>query len=104
MSRFLSALCAATCVATLVCGSLTAALPPLYQGMTEFNAILHDPQFAKSIPSGDVLEEIKKTPTGYEVTTNHSILQIDIEYLPQQYPGPAQFNLHFHPIQSRSGS
>lgn len=101
MSHFFSCpFVSSLCIALFTCSSLTAALPPLYQGMKEFNAVLHDPRFVKELPAADVLESIKKTPTGYEVTTNRSVLEIEIEYLPIQHPGPAEFLLHFHPIQS----
>lgn len=89
------------CLCLLTCGSLTAALPPLYQGLKEFDAVLHDPELVKELSAGEVLEGIKKTHTGYEVTTNRSTVQVDVEYLPMQQPGPVQFLLHFHPIQSR---
>lgn len=96
MLRFFSSLCAAM----LTCGSLAAALPPLYQGVAELNALIHDSRM-KEIPDGDAIESITKTKDGWEVTTNHSLLQVDIENVPQQRPGPTHFRLKFHPVQPR---
>lgn len=94
--------CASLCVAMLISSSLAAALPPYYQGIDELRSLINDPRIKEMhVPAGDVIEAIRRTDTGYEVVTNHSILQIDVEHLPQKHPGPAKFALHFRPVQSR---
>lgn len=89
------------CVAMATCSCLNAALPPLYQGMAEFKSVLQDPRFVKELPAGDVLESIAKTEKGFEVTTNRHTVQVDIEYMPQKQPGPAQYVLHFHAAEEK---
>lgn len=77
-------------------GHLSAALPPLYQGLAELKAILNDPQLSKELQSGEVIESLEKTETGYEIHTNKSQLQVEVHYKPQKQPGPVQFDLEFH--------
>lgn len=98
MSHFFSAVCL---VAALSCGSLSAILPPLYQGKAEIEAILKDPEFSKALQSGEVIESIIRTQAGYEIETNHSLLQIDVEHVPPKQPGPVGIRLHFQPTQPK---
>jgi hypothetical protein len=84
------------CVALLSPVWTMAALPPLYQGIKELQALLDDPDLSAELTSGEVIESIKKTESGYEVQTNRSRLQVDVHYKPQSVPGPVSFDLQFH--------
>lgn len=93
-----------TLVLALVCveHQLFAALPPLYQSKKEIEAILADPQFGERLSSGDRIEEITKTTSGYLIVTNHRILQVDVHYKGGKHIGPASFTLEFQtPIDTK---
>lgn len=98
MSQLFSVVC---CIAVLTCSSLSAILPPLYQGKAEIEAILKDPEFSKSLQAGEVIESIIRTEEGYEITTNHSLLQVEVEQVAPKHPGPVGIRLHFQPTQPR---
>lgn len=72
-----------------------AALPPLFEGVREIQAILADPQLGTLLSSGEVIEQIVKNSTGFSIITNKSYLRVNVEYLPQGRPGPAKFSLSF---------
>lgn len=75
--------------------SLSAALPPLFQGMREIKAIFDDPDTLKYLDSGDVITDIKKTETGYLITTNKKEVLVEIVYESSSVPGPVKFHLRF---------
>lgn len=72
-----------------------AALPPLYQGIKEIQAILESAELAQKLPSGDVIEEIKRTDTGFSITTNKRELQVHVTYVKTGKIGPDDFTLRF---------
>jgi hypothetical protein len=72
-----------------------AILPPLWQGTAEIKAIIEDKRFGENLQSGEVIEEIKRTETGWLVRTNKNELRVTITYLPATRPGPAQFEMEF---------
>lgn len=72
-----------------------AVLAPLNQGAVEIKAILSDKQFQTSFGAGEVVQEIKKMPHGYLLRTSEHELSVEVEYLPQNHPGPQKFALHF---------
>lgn len=83
--------------------SLFPALPPLAQSAREIQALLADTQLQTSLGSGEGIEQIMRTPTGYAVITRHYTLRVDVEYLPAARPGPAPFQFHFNdPIERSS--
>lgn len=79
-----------------ITASGSAALPPLHQSIKELKAILDDPELSKELTSGEVIEAIERTESGYEVYTNRSSLQVDVHYQSQATPGPIPFDLQFH--------
>ena len=82
-------------IAFLFCVKAEALLPPVWQGVAEVKAILNDPQLSQHLDSGEVLESITKTDTGWEILTNRSRLRIDVIPQPQKMPGPEQFTLKY---------
>ena len=79
----------------LVSPSLFAALPPAWQGVKELEAILQDQALSRHLDSGDYIEGINRTETGWAITTNHGHVKIDVTPLPQDMPGPIKFKLDF---------
>lgn len=100
MVRFAAALASLL----LVSATTEALLPPLYEGIREIKAILEDPELSQELTSGEVIEAIEKNDKGYEIQTNRSRLQVDVHALPVDHPGPAQFELEFHPVESSKAS
>lgn len=73
-----------------------AALPPFAQSKKEIESILTSTELAYLIPSGEAIEEIRKTPGGYLIITREKIIPISVKYLPAQNIGPARYELIFH--------
>jgi len=77
--------------------SVFALLPPLYESAREIDAILQNDAFKGALPSGDMILEIRRTPTGgYVIITQHYRLEVDVLYKKQSMPGVADFDLRFH--------
>ncbi|MBN2479970.1 MAG: hypothetical protein JXA94_07060 [Parachlamydiales bacterium] len=81
---------------TIFALKVSAVLPPFHQSVKEIQQILSDERLKKEIPSGEPILEIIRVENGYLIYTNKYILEVEIEYLPQKMPGPAQFKLHFN--------
>lgn len=79
----------------LVCGSLSAALPPLWQNVAELKAILEDKELGATLQSGDAIESIEKTENGWVIKTNHRTAKIEVKVEPAKMPGPAKFTLQW---------
>ncbi len=73
-----------------------AALPPLAQSSREIEAILSDDRLQESLGSPESIQNILRIKGGYAIVTQNCFLRIDVEYMPQSYPGPMAFQLHFH--------
>lgn len=73
-----------------------ALLPPLYQSVTEIRSILENPELGQYLPQTQPILEIQKSRDGYLILTNQLQMQVEIQYLQQQRPGPQQFNTVFH--------
>lgn len=84
--------------AVLLCVANTAwaILPPFYQSIAEYGQLLKDPQLEKALGSGQVIEGIDRTSTGFVVRGNRSEVQVQIVYEPQNRPGPARFHFVFN--------
>jgi len=89
MKRFLLALMVTVSLPTW------ALLPPLYQSVKEYKALLNDPRLEKTFASGEFIQSIERKESGFTVTTNKQILKVDIVYKKQRLPGPAEFQLEF---------
>ena len=76
---------------------LSAALPPVWQGIAEVKAIVSDPTLDKYLDSADILEGIYHTEEGWIIKTNRDELLVEVVPTPQSMPGPMHFELKFHP-------
>lgn len=76
-------------------GTLSALLPPAWEGVAELKAILNEKELANYLDSGDILQEVSKTEEGWLITTNRSYIAVRIIPLPQMQPGPEKFKLEF---------
>lgn len=80
-----------------------AILPPLWQNVAELKAIFNDKQLENKLESGEVIQEIRKTDSGWTIFTNHNQLSIKVIYKKISQPGPAQFTLEFgNPLRKNS--
>lgn len=82
---------------SLIGTTLFGALPPLAQSSNEIQALLADHELYTLLKSGEVIQAVLRTDTGYVVMTKHSFLRADIEYLAQERPGPKAFRFHIYP-------
>ena len=55
-------------------GSAFAALPPLYQSLTELKTIINDERLGQYLQSGDLITDIRKVNDGYLIETNRGQL------------------------------
>jgi hypothetical protein len=81
-----------------------AALPPLAQGIREYEALLSDPKFYQFLGSAETIRDILRTDHGFLVFTEHYVMKVDVLYRgrDQRLIGPAQFELVFEePIDLR---
>lgn len=76
-------------------------LPPLYEGIKEIQSILSSPELGHKLESGDVIEKIEKTETGYKITTNKRELLIEVQYQKTRKIGPATYVLKFNEPEGR---
>lgn len=81
----------------LMTSSAEAALPPFYQSLREYTALLNSPELAKQLGSGQVIQSIQRTDTGFIVKANRSTINVEIVYDPMEMPGPAKFHFLFSP-------
>lgn len=73
-----------------------AILPPFWEGVAELKMIMNDERLKDYFSSGELIESITKMPNGYLIVTNRSKVLAEIRYFPQNYPGPAKFEVKFH--------
>lgn len=78
-----------------------AALPPFYESLAELNALLKDPRLADRLGSGELITSIQKNDQGWQVTTTHYNLQIDVVYQKTELIGPQKFELRFQDAKSK---
>ena len=76
--------------------SFVGVLPPHIQEAIERQAIANDAELVNRI--GNSLYELVKNETGYLVKTDWCEMQIDIQYLPMDFCGPAQFTLVYQDL------
>lgn len=76
--------------------SAFAALPPLWQGVREIEAILKDHQLKEHFSSADQIQEIVKGEDNtYTIRSNNRECIVHVIYQPMMHPGPAKFTLNF---------
>lgn len=81
--------------------SVEGLLPPLYEGIKEIQTILASPELSSKLTSGDVIEKIERTETGFRITTNKRSVDVKIDYEKTQNIGPASFKLTFSEPENR---
>lgn len=77
-----------------------ALLSPLNQSRIEIEMILKHDSLGQLLPSGEGIEEIKRSEDGYTVRTESTEVEIEVKYLPTDRPGPQQFDLIFKKVNS----
>jgi hypothetical protein len=83
-------------------GSVTAALPPLWQNVAELKAIFADKNLGDHLDSGDAIIVIKKTEKGWLFVTNHHELPVHVINKDSTTPGPVQFDIEYGKTHARS--
>lgn len=73
-----------------------ALLPPLYSSITEYKELINSQELGKKLDSGEAINDIERTDSGFLIITNKSKLVVDIIREKQDKPGPAKFRLEFH--------
>ena len=78
-------------------GKLFAVLPPFYHRLAEVAAIVEDPRLHELLSSSEMIESIVKNDAGYEVSTQHYIMQVRVCYLPYEdgRVGASRFEISF---------
>lgn len=88
MKLFLSAL--------IVCVNLSALLPPLYESIHKFQAIVNDPKLSDKFDSGEAILSIEQISDGsFAVKTNRHVLDVKVEPVAQAMPGPGKYTVYF---------
>jgi hypothetical protein len=82
---------------------LSAALPPLYQSMNEFKALLTNQQLIDQLDAAEALVEIKKEKGGFQIVTSKKTLWAELIYDPIEMAGPAKFHFEIR-VQSQPKS
>jgi len=73
-----------------------AALPPLYQSVAEWRELVDSEELTDSFPTSQMITSITAVEKGYIVLTQEYKMLVEVKYLSQSMPGPAQFKLLFH--------
>lgn len=81
-----------TCIGAQAC----AALPPLYQTLNEYKALLISPELTEKLVSADAIEDIQRDSSGFIIKTNKHTLKVGVVYDPQTMPGPSKFHFVFN--------
>lgn len=83
-------------LAAFCLSNLNALLPPLYESLHQFQAIINDPKFTEPFQSGEAILSIEQTGDGnFLIKTNHHTLEAKVESLQQSVPGPGHYKVHF---------
>ncbi len=94
------------CILALIPTFAFAALPPLYQSVNEFQAILESKELSVYFPAGESIQDIRRMSEElFVVQSEQRKVYVEIHYTPKQKVGPLQFQLVFRPeTGSRPGS
>jgi hypothetical protein len=76
--------------------SLQAALPPLYESLSEYKSLLGSEELSNKLGSAEGIQDVKRTEKGFRIATKKYNLDVDIVFEPQSQPGPAKFHFIFH--------
>ena len=81
--------------------NLSAALPPLYQSLKEYQELLNSPQLLDKLDSADLIDDIQRYGNRFMIRTSKHNLQVDLVYELQSMPGPQNFHFIFHEAEGR---
>lgn len=70
-------------------------LPPLYETLAEFKALINDERLPQALQSGEAITGIQKEDDTFTVTTNKSTLRVKVIHDPTKLMGPGKFHLEF---------
>jgi hypothetical protein len=73
-------------------------LPPCYQIVHEIQAILSDNELFSKL-GNEILQNIRKTPSGYAIRSRASEIQVDVHYIEPEdgkIDEPVRFYMEFH--------
>lgn len=76
--------------------TVEAALPPLYQSLKEYKALIESPELSQQLGAAAVILNITRESNGFIVVSSRKTLLVDVVYDPQDHAGPAKFHLVFH--------
>lgn len=84
----------AACIALALMSAqpLSALLPPLYESLNEYRALLNDQKLSQLFTSGEPIVSVVKNETGFVVTTTRHHVVVEVVYEKQNMPGPAKFH------------
>lgn len=74
-----------------------AALPPIYQSIREYNALLNDPNLSSSFTPGETIAKIERHTDHFEVITEQHKMDVMVIYDEPRNIGPVEFHLEFLP-------
>lgn len=77
-------------------GISEAVLPPAWEGVREIKAILDSKDLNLYLDSADSIQSIEREDDGWVINTNRSQINVEIERLQQERPGPEQFEIKFN--------
>lgn len=86
--------------ALIAASFVEAALPPFYQSLREYKALIDSKELSESLGSADLILDIARNDRTFVVTTSKHKLTVDIVYEPSEnrgVAGPVRFHLVFHP-------
>ena len=78
--------------------SLNAALPPLYESLNEYRALLNHEELANTLGSAEYILDIQRNDTGFIITTYNYCVQVDCIHEHLNQPGPAKFHFIVHEL------
>ena len=91
MKKFLIA------VLLLAASNAQALLPPLFETLKEYRALLNSDEIEKILPSGQAIQKIDRTNEGFEIVTPKFTLEVKVVY-EKSGIGPAHFHLEFQDL------
>lgn len=76
-------------------------LPPFYQSLNEYKALLATPEFVSHFEPGEAIRDIQRTDKGFVIATTRQSVEVEVIYEPLDQPGPAKFHFTFHPASNK---
>jgi len=73
-----------------------AVLAPLNQSIAELQDIMAGKALSEQLPASQAINSIDSVAHGYVIRTQDYQMFVEVKFLPQTKPGPAQFELIFH--------